>query len=139
MMRTLVILLVLLCSWTFAQEKELVLSASGATSYPCSLAFEILAEDGAVVRAGFVELESPRAQAVITAKLPSKIAVQVYEDENRNQKLDRGFFTQPLEHYGFSKDAWSPLSKPSLEEMLIDVTGHRSRLHINLRHVGSLK
>ena len=130
---------VFICTVSFtAKAQQLSLSASGASSYPCSLAYEILDRDGVSIQTGFVEVNSSSDQVNIDVQLSDRFAVQVYEDENRNQKLDRGFFTQPLEVYGFSNDAWTAFSKPSIEEMLVSSKGN-PLVHIYLRSVGTIK
>ena len=135
--RTLTLLCI--CTLSFSAKAQLLsLSASGASSYPCSLAYEILDQDGVSIQTGFVEVNSSSDQVNIDVQLSDRFAVQVYEDENRNQKLDRGFFTQPLEVYGFSNDAWTAFSKPSIEEMLVSSKG-RPSVHIYLRSVGTIK
>lgn len=139
MIRNLFILCAVFAAGWSAQAQELLLSAEGASAYPCQLAYELQHEDGRVIQQGFVELTSAKDQAVVAVKLPTRFAVLVYEDRNRNEKLDRGFLTQPLELYGFSNDAWSPLSKPSVDDMLVPSEGEKTAVHLVLRSVGTFK
>lgn len=139
MIRNLLIICAVLAAGWSAQAQELLLSAEGASAYPCQLAYELQHEDGRVIQQGFVELTSAKDQAIVAVKLPTRFAVLVYEDRNRNEKLDRGFLTQPLELYGFSKDAWSPLSKPSVDDMLVPSEGEKTSVHLVLRSVGTFK
>ncbi|CAI8415627.1 MAG: Uncharacterised protein [Cryomorphaceae bacterium] len=139
MIRNLLIVCAVFAAGWSAQAQELLLSAEGASAYPCQLAYELQHEDGKVIQQGFVELASAKDQAVVAVKLPRRFAVLVYEDRNRNEKLDRGFLTQPLELYGFSNDAWSPLSKPSVDDMLVPSSGETTSVHLVLRSVGTFK
>ena len=40
----------------------------------------------------------------------------LYLDQNKNNRLDKGLFGQPLEPYAFSNNARAPFSSPNLEE-----------------------
>ena len=71
---------------------------------------------------------------------PCRISVLTYnifhgEDANGNSKMDRGWFTQPLEKYAFSNDAWETLAKPDLQSMLIPKTGDKTRINLTLKSV----
>jgi hypothetical protein len=129
MIRNLLIICAVFAAGWSAQAQELLLSAEGASGYPCQLAYELQHEDGRVIQQGFVELTSAKDQAVVAVKLPTRFAVLVY----------RGFLTQPLELYGFSNDAWSPLSKPSVDDMLVPSAGEKTSVHLVLRSVGTFK
>jgi uncharacterized protein (DUF2141 family) len=59
----------------------------------------------------------------------------VYEDANRNSQMDRGWFTQPLEKYAFSNNAWVTLSKPDLADMLVPRTGTKTRMVLTFKSV----
>jgi uncharacterized protein (DUF2141 family) len=45
---------------------------------------------------------------------PGSYTFAVYLDENKNNKLDKGIFGQPVEPYAFSNNARSPFSEPEL-------------------------
>ncbi len=45
--------------------------------------------------------------------------VQMYHDENNNQKMDRNAFGMPTEGYGFSNEAIGSMGPPSFEEMKV--------------------
>lgn len=135
---TRVVLFLFLCVSTAlsAQSHELTVSFEGATQYPTRIAYEILDEHGATIQAGFLAVKDAKSTYVITAKVSQNpFAVQVYEDENSNSKLDRGFFNQPLEKYAFSNEAWAVLSKPDIEEMLVQAKGQSTRMHFKLKSV----
>lgn len=112
-------LLAILLSNGLIAQQSVSLCIQDASAYPAVVAYEVLNAAGQSIEADFVQIEYSGQCLEISGDFPERIAVQVYEDENRNQKLDRGLFTQPLERYGFSNEAWSFLSKPEVEEMLI--------------------
>jgi uncharacterized protein (DUF2141 family) len=84
---------------------------------------------------GFAEIQSPVDTAYVEVQLPERFMVQVYEDANRNDKLDRGLFTQPLERYDFSNKAWVFLGKPDLADALVQRQGAVQYLHFELKDV----
>lgn len=48
---------------------------------------------------------------------PGNYAILIYQDENRNGKLDKNVFGKPKEKYGFSNNAFGPNGrKPKFEE-----------------------
>ena len=57
-----------------------------------------------------------RAEYVFPGIPLGNYAVTVYHDENGNGKLDKGFFSNPLELYGFSNNARGILSRPEYEK-----------------------
>ena len=101
-------LLVIFACWAItlaAQEKPgLYFTCAEAEHYPTRIAFEILDTKEKRLAVGFLDVQSPVDTLYVEVKLPERFMVQVYEDANRNDKLDRGLFTQPLERYDFSND-----------------------------------
>ena len=99
------ILLIFACcaSTLVAQEKPgLYFTCAAADQYPARIAYEILDANEQRLAVGFAEIQSAADTAYVEVQLPERFMVQVYEDANRNDKLDRGLFTQPLERYDFS-------------------------------------
>lgn len=119
-----------------AQEKcSLLISASNASIYPTRLAYEVIDDRGNSLKVGYIELKSSQQKVSITLELTPVFGVQVYEDANRNSKMDRGIFTQPKERYAFSNAAWTTLGKPKIEEMLVKKTGTSTHVHFQLKSV----
>ena len=119
-----------------AQEKySLLISASNASIYPTRLAYEVIDDRGNSLKVGYVELKSSQQKVSITLELTPVFGVQVYEDANRNSKMDRGIFTQPKERYAFSNGAWTTLGKPDIKEMLVKKTGTSTHVHFQLKSV----
>jgi len=132
------ILLIFACcaSTLVAQEKPgLYFTCAAADQYPARIAYEILDANEQRLAVGFAEIQSPADTAYVEVQLPERFMVQVYEDANRNDKLDRGLFTQPLERYDFSNEAWVFLGKPDLEDALIQRQGPAHYLHFQLKDV----
>jgi len=50
-----------------------------------------------------------------------RYAVAVYQDENRNGKLDKNFLGMPTEPYGFSNDARGSMGPPSFDAAAVDI------------------
>jgi len=132
------ILLIFACcaSTLVAQEKPgLYFTCAAADQYPARIAYEILDANEQRLAVGFAEIQSAADTAYVEVQLPERLMVQVYEDANRNDKLDRGLFTQPLERYDFSNEAWVFLGKPDLEDALIQRQGPAHYLHFQLKDV----
>lgn len=49
--------------------------------------------------------------------------IRAYWDENSNGKLDKGFFGEPTEKYGFSNDARGTFGPPDLQDQRFKVVG----------------
>ena len=132
------ILLIFACcaSTLVAQEKPgLYFTCAAADQYPARIAYEILDANEQRLAVGFAEIQSPADTAYVEVQLPERFMVQVYEDANRNDKLDRGLFTQPLERYDFSNKAWVFLGKPDLADALVQRQGAVQYLHFELKDV----
>lgn len=132
------ILLIFACcaSTLVAQEKPgLYFTCAAADQYPARIAYEILDANEQRLAVGFAEIQSAVDTAYVEVQLPERFMVQVYEDANRNDKLDRGLFTQPLERYDFSNEAWVFLGKPDLEDALVQRQGPAHYLHFQLKDV----
>ena len=132
------ILLIFACcaSTLVAQEKPgLYFTCAAADQYPARIAYEILDANEQRLAVGFAEIQSAADTAYVEVQLPERFMVQVYEDANRNDKLDRGLFTQPLERYDFSNEALVFLGKPDLEDALIQRQGPAHYLHFQLKDV----
>ena len=132
------ILLIFACcaSTLVAQEKPgLYFTCAAADQYPARIAYEILDANEQRLAVGFAEIQSAADTAYVEVQLPERFMVQVYEDANRNDKLDRVLFTQPLERYDFSNEAWVFLGKPDLEDALIQRQGPAHYLHFQLKDV----
>ena len=137
-MKTKKILLIFACwaSTLAAQEKPgLYFTCAEAAQYPTRVAYEILDAKEQRLAVGFVDVQSPVDTLYVDVKLPERFMVQVYEDANRNGKLDRGLLTQPLERYDFSNEAWVFLGKPDLEDALVQRQGAAHYLHFQLKDV----
>ena len=85
----------------------------GASKYPARIAYEVLNSDAVSIAAGFIHVQDENTFYEIAVDVSERFAVQIYEDANGNSKLDRGLFTQPLEKYAFSNNAWPFLSQKS--------------------------
>ena len=119
-----------------AQEKPgLYFTCASAEQYPTRIAFEVLDANEQRLAVGFEEINSPRDTVYVDVKLPERFMVQLYEDANRNEKLDRGIFSQPLERYDFSNKAWVFLGKPDVADASVQRQGPAHFLSFELKDV----
>lgn len=82
-----------------------------------------------------VEGEGGQEPVVLTFKdvPPGTYALSVYQDENGNEKLDRGMFRVPKEPYGFSRDARGDKGPPEFRDAQIEVSDPSTKTAIKLR------
>jgi uncharacterized protein (DUF2141 family) len=64
---------------------------------------------------------------------PGSYAVQAYQDENDNRRVDRALFGIPKEGVGFSNDARILLGPPKWKDAVFTISGD-TRIHLNLRY-----
>jgi uncharacterized protein (DUF2141 family) len=79
-----------------------------------------------------IEAQSDSAVATFHGLAAGRYAVAVYQDLNRNGKLDKNFLGLPTEPYGFSKDARGSFGPPSFDAAAVDIPATQ-RVVINLR------
>jgi uncharacterized protein (DUF2141 family) len=79
-----------------------------------------------------VEAQGESAEAIFHGLAPGRYAVAVYQDLNRNGRLDKNFLGLPAEPYGFSKDARGSLGPPSFDAAAVDIPA-TAKVVINLR------
>jgi uncharacterized protein (DUF2141 family) len=72
---------------------------------------------------------------VVTFKevVPGTYGVKTYQDVNKNDKFDQGFFGIPLERYGFSRDARPRLSEPSFRRVKFVISPGETAIVIHLQ------
>jgi len=69
-----------------------------------------------------IEASSETVVATFPGLTAGRYAVAVYQDENRNGKLDKNFLGMPIEPYGFSNDARGSMGPPSFDAAAVDIT-----------------
>lgn len=115
----LVVMIVLMIAPKSSGQQALRFQVTGLENYPSSVALEVLDAQGKSLYKGYHPVAKEGDTISIQGAFTSKVAVQAYEDANRNERMDMGFFGQPVERYAFSNAAWRFLSKPRLEDQLI--------------------
>ena len=138
MTKHVLLVLGLLLSAASIKAQGFYVVVTGAEKYPASVVYEVLDGTGKSLKAGYLVIDSPSDIDTVRMALTSSFAVQFYEDANGNQTLDRGFFTQPTERYGFSNGAWRPLGKPDLEDMLVKRSKVWTGVQVHLKSVTDL-
>jgi uncharacterized protein (DUF2141 family) len=73
-------------------------------------------------------------QVTVANLPPGRYAAQVYLDENRNGKVDRGLFGIPKEGIGFSNDAKIVLGPPKFADAAFAFEGESQAIRLNLRY-----
>ena len=79
-----------------------------------------------------VDVEDKKMELVCDEIKPGEYAISLYQDENGNEKLDKGLFGIPSEKYGFSNDAAGFAGSPSYKQCKFIFKGDK-KLVINLR------
>ena len=82
------------------------------------------------------ELEIEEGQStwrIPVSRLPEKMAVAAYHDENGDQDLNRNSFGIPTERYGFSRNARGLTGPPSFEQAVIDRPKAGSQVDVFVR------
>ena len=75
------------------------------------------------------------ATTVIVRNLPTgRYAVQAFDDENANGKVDRALFGIPKEGVGFSRDAHIGLGPPKWNDAFFDFDGSGARIALRMRY-----
>ena len=64
-----------------------------------------------------------KSSVIIDSIVPGKYVVQYFHDENKNGKLDLGFFGIPKESYGNSKNVLGFMGPPKFKDMVFDLSG----------------
>lgn len=63
-----------------------------------------------------------------------RYAAQVFQDENRNHKVDRALFGIPKEGVGFSNDARIGLGPPKWADAVFDFKGEAQTISLKMRY-----
>jgi uncharacterized protein (DUF2141 family) len=79
-----------------------------------------------------LEASSDTVVATFAGLTAGRYAVAVYQDENRNGKLDKNFLGLPTEPYGFSNDARGSMGPPSFDAAAVNPAA-TPKIVINLR------
>lgn len=82
-----------------------------------------------------VEVVASGDPAVLVFRdLPAGVyAVSAYQDDNGNNKLDRGMFNIPSERYGFSRDARGDGGPPKFRDAQVELREPSAQYPIKLR------
>jgi uncharacterized protein (DUF2141 family) len=77
-------------------------------------------------------LQAGKQTVSLGAWEPGTYTLAVYLDLNKNNKLDKGIFGQPIEPYAFSNNARSPFSEPSPKDQSFQHPKEKQMLRVNL-------
>jgi uncharacterized protein (DUF2141 family) len=73
----------------------------------------------------------------LTDLRPGTYAIEVYQDINSNDRMDRSWIGLPLEPYGFSRNARPVLSKPDFARVSFAVKAGRNVQTLHLQNVNT--
>lgn len=80
------------------------------------------------------EVAASDVAMVVFRDLPAgSYAVTVYQDNNGNNKLDRGLFNIPTEPYGFSRDARGDGGPPKFRDAQVELREPSAKFTVKLR------
>jgi uncharacterized protein (DUF2141 family) len=109
-----------------AQDLTVEIRHVTPNSGPVMVALYNKAEDFPATDKGLVgqavDAQAGSAVAVFHDLAPGRYAVAVFQDLNRNGKLDKNFLGLPTEPYGFSNDARGSFGPPSFDVAAVDIT-----------------
>lgn len=77
--------------------------------------------DGPPVAAMVMRLSQPQARMTVGPLPQGRYAVRVFQDINRNGKIDRNMLGIPSEPFGFSNDAMGSMGPPSFDQAAVTV------------------
>lgn len=80
------------------------------------------------------EVAASDVAMVVFRDLPAgSYAVTVYQDNNGNNKLDRGLFNIPTEPYGFSRDARGDGGPPKFRDAQVELREPSAKFTVKVR------
>ena len=88
---------------------------------------------GKAIAANFADTAGPTASILFTDLAPGEYAVAAYHDANGNGRLDTNQLGQPVEAYGFSRDASGMMGPPRFTDAAVNVGGADLAIKIKLR------
>jgi uncharacterized protein (DUF2141 family) len=88
---------------------------------------------GNAMAADFADAAGPTASVLFAGLAPGEYAVAVYHDANGNGRLDTNLVGQPIEAYGFSRDASGAMGPPRFIDAAVKIDGADLAIKINLR------
>jgi uncharacterized protein (DUF2141 family) len=95
------------------------------------------AQDFLTARCPFVG-SAPASRGLVEVRVPNippgTYAVQVFQDENDNPKIDRNFLGLPTEGMGFSNDAPFRFGPPTFKDAAIIVGPNGAQTELRLRY-----
>lgn len=90
---------------------------------------------GAAVDGKAAAISGGRATVRFEAVPAGQVAVAAFHDADRDNKLKRGFFGQPTEGYGFSRDARARFGPPDFSDAAVAVgAGEKKTIQIKIRY-----
>jgi uncharacterized protein (DUF2141 family) len=88
---------------------------------------------GKAIAANFADASGSAASVLFAGLAPGEYAVAVYHDANGNGRLDTNLVGQPIEAYGFSRDAAGTMGPPRFADAAVKIDGADLAIKINLR------
>lgn len=86
---------------------------------------KLLNEDEELVDRAIVNVKRGVPQYTFMKLKAGSYAVVAFQDLNGNKDIDKGFFGQPTEPYGFSNNVSGTFGPPSFEKQLFTLSGNK--------------
>jgi uncharacterized protein (DUF2141 family) len=89
---------------------------------------------GAAVEGKSAPIKDRRATVRFDRVPATRVALAALHDEDGDTKMKTGFFGQPKEGYGFSRDAAARFGPPDFDDAAIDLAAGDRTIRINIRY-----
>ncbi|THB79034.1 MAG: DUF2141 domain-containing protein [Desulfobacteraceae bacterium] len=90
-------------------------------------------ETGEIFKGVNLAIQDNQSHAVFKDLPYGDYAVQVFHDENGNDKLDTRIFGIPVERYGFSNNARDPFGPPDYEQARFSHQSNETAIRIEIK------
>lgn len=135
MIKFLVVSLLSICSFGFAQNSKLTINVSGLKNNLGTLTAELYSSKEKFLKTsykkGSATIQSNAASVTFSDIPKGEYTVMVYHDENNNGKLDKNFIGMPKEPVACSNNAKGFMGPPKYEEAKFKITAD-SKINIKM-------
>lgn len=132
-----VLRLCLALAFTPAMAADLSVEIAGHQAGAGKIRVALFSDSETFLKKPYRGLEIDPAAGPVTAVFrdlpPGTYALTAFQDENGNDKLDRGRFNIPTERYGFSRDARGEGGPPDFRDAQVELRDPAGKTLIKLR------
>jgi uncharacterized protein (DUF2141 family) len=124
----------------FSNETNIKLNISGIKDLKGNLQIaiynnsEYFLKEGHLFQGKIIKIDKPQITTYFDNIPSGNYAISIYQDINKNNKLDTNIFGIPTEKYGFSNNAKGSFGPPSFKESQFSISDDKSvTMNIELR------